>query len=245
MTALGLCIPPLHGEANAAYYAEVRAKLPCAWWYDWRFQQMGTDGYMPMIWWLRTTEDNFVEGLDVAAAHHDKLWLLGNEPEMNGVWPAEAARAVRTWRKRMGAWSVDYAAPGVNLSAHRINTGLTWLDAYLFEGGPVPPNWHVHIYGDVGAFVESLKRFEDWMDSNGVRRPIIVSEFASTDEPGALMATVQGMLRSGRLREAFWFSAYWADWPEPSLLTADGDLTQIGEAWMQAAHNVYLPHVTA
>lgn len=243
MTRLSLAIPPRHGEPDAAYYADVCAKLQPHSWYDYRFGQVGTAGYVPMIWWLRTTEDNFVQGLDVAAAHHEQLWLLGNEPEMNGVTPEQAARAVREWQQRMGAWAVDYAACGVNISLHRIDVALDWLFGYLSHGGPVPPTWHIHIYGNADQFDGALGIFERWTDIKNVRRPIIVSEFASTDEPAALMWTVEDMLRTGRLRAAYWFSAYWADWPEPSLLTADGELTEIGEAWMAQGETVHLPIV--
>lgn len=68
---IGIGIPPPHGEANAAYYASVCERLQPEWWHDWRHGQIGAPGYAPMIWWLRQTEPNFVQGLDVAAEHDD------------------------------------------------------------------------------------------------------------------------------------------------------------------------------
>jgi hypothetical protein len=245
MTMIGVGIPPLHGEPDAAYYADVCAKLEPPWWYDWRYGQIGTPGYRPMIWWLRTTEDNFVLGLEAAAQNPNEMFLLGNEPELNGVQPDEAARAMRTWQKRVGSWAVEYAACGVNVSLHRISGALAWLDGYLREGGVVPPLWHVHVYGDAGQFVRALAIFEQWMDDNHVRRPVIVSEFAHEIEYAPLMLAVERMIDDGRLHSAAWFSAYYEDWPEPSLLTAGGELTQIGEAYVAERHVVSLPAVMA
>ena len=91
----------------------------------------------------------------------------------------------------------------------------------------------------------ALETFEAWTVHWDVERPVAVSEFASTDEPAALMQTVRGMLASGRLHMAAWFSAYWADWPEPSLLTASGELTEIGKLFAAEQHTVYLPAVMA
>jgi hypothetical protein len=45
------------------------------------------------------------------------------------------------------------------------------------------------------------------------------------------------------LEDAFWFSSYYEDYPDPNLLDADGNLTDIGEIWMRESHTVYLPGV--
>lgn len=243
---IGLGIPPIGGEANAAYTVDVCSKLSPAWHMDWRYTSglMGDDDYVPMIWWLRQTEPNFVQGLDMAAAHPDKLWLIGNEPELNGVTPLEAVRAMNQWRKRF-AWSIETALPGVNISMHIIGQALAWLEQYVNKGGVIPDNWHVHIYGDAPAFEESLSLFEQWMGRKGVRQPVIVSEFGSATNPGYLMHMVEGMLKAGRLNMAAWFSAYYEAWNETGLLTADGDLTEIGELYTAERHMVYLPTMVA
>ena len=184
----------------------------------------------------------------MAAKHPNEVWLFGNEPELNGVRPDEAVRAVRQWERTLSSWAVKYAAPGVNISLHRLTGALDWLDSYLFEGGPIPHAWHVHVYGGVDAFKRSIEGFEAWMRRNRVERPVIVSEVASTEEPAELMALLRQWLRSGRLLMAAWFSAYWEDWPEPSLLipvsTGTGyDLTEIGELFVAEQYTVHLPVV--
>jgi len=243
MNNLGVGVPPVNGEVDAAYTADACAKLQPSWHHDWRFSLIGTPGYVPSVWWLRQTEDNFVQGLAEAAKHPNELWLLGNEPLMNDVRPEQAARAVRQWERTLSSWAVRYAVPGVNISLHRLTGALDWLDAYLFERGPIPHAWHVHVYGGVDAFRASIEGFEAWMRRNRVERPVIVSECASTEEPAEVMALLRQWLRSGRLKMAAWFSAYWPEWIEPSLLTAEGNLTEIGELFVAEEHTVHLPVV--
>jgi hypothetical protein len=47
---INVCIPPRHDEVDAAYYADVIQLLSPAKWLDWRFAQMGVDGYVPMLY---------------------------------------------------------------------------------------------------------------------------------------------------------------------------------------------------
>lgn len=238
---IGICVPPLHGEVSAAYTNSVLAKLQPPWWYDHRFGCVGQSGYVPVVWWLRQTEDNFVQGLEVASANPNELWLLGNEPELNNVRSDEAARAVRKWERMLTEWAVEYAVPGVNITLHRIMCALDWLDGYIVHGGPIPRFWHVHVYGTVECFEQSLQLFENWMQTRNIVRPVIVSEFASTEQPFAIMEAVRRWLKSGRLYMAAWFSAYYEQWPEPSLLDTGGELTEIGELYTAERHEVFVP----
>jgi len=249
LTGLGLGVPPLGGETDIVYTIEVLERLTPPWWHDWRHGQIGLRGYVPSVWSMDV--ESVALALDVATAHAQlPMWLLGNEPEREDQsdTPAHiAAAACREFARRAGSWAIPWACPGVNVSVHMWALAEPWLDSYLAEKGPIPHAWHVHIYGGPGAWREGLAQFRAWMARRSVGRPVIVSECGSDTEPAQTMAAIRASLRGGDVQAAAWFSAYYEAWNDTGLLTADGMLTDAGEAYagqIEAAaptHTTYVP----
>lgn len=231
--------------------AMLRALRP-AWWYSWQADQIGRDGFIPMIWHIDA--ESIAAALPLAQANAQiPLWLIGNEPEIESqsdTPPHIAAAACREWQRRLGTWAIPWAAPGVNLSVHTFEQGRMWLDGFLAAGAPLPSAWAIHVYGNADAWRDSLHRFRAWMRLRHVERPIIVSECGCDDEPAVLMAAIRASLDSGEVQAAAWFSARYPPWPALDLLTDTGELTPIGRLFVggqvSAAgdrHTTYVPLV--
>lgn len=241
--ALGLGIPPPHGETDAAYTARVLDALRPAWWHDWRYRQMGVAGYVPSVW--RMDAESIAAALEVAAANAQiPLWLLGNEPELEAQsdTPAHiAAAACRQWVRKTGTWAIPWACPGINITPHMWAGAQSWLDGYLAEKGPVPHMWHVHLYGGPGAWRTGLATFRAWMQARRVVRPIIVSECGDSYEPRETMQAIRASLANGEIQAAAWFSAYYELWNDTGLMDADGELTDTGRIWLEPVYTVHVP----
>lgn len=246
---LGLGIPPRYGEADAAYTADVRSKLgghrP---WYDWRYGQMGADGYTPMLY------DGNVERMahcaEMAQSVMPMRIFLFNEPcrtDQANMTPQQAAGALRQWGGLVEPWVTAPYVGGVNVSVHHGDAPYEWLDAFVDAIGHryrhYVLGWHIHAYGPAQAFCEAIELFRLWMTACNMVKPVIVSECGTDDNPAALMATIEGMLARGEIEAAYWFSAYWADWNETGLLDAGGNLTAIGRAFVAERETVHLPAV--
>lgn len=250
---LGCGVPAPHGESDPAWYATATAALRPAWFYTWRADAIGQPGFVPMCW--RMDIDSILPAVDVALANAASvpLWLIGNEPEREeqSDTPAHiAAAACREWVRRCGTWAIPWAAPGVNVSIHMAGMGYAWMEGFLACGGPIPPAFHVHIYGNADAWRESVKRFHAWMRMRRVERPVIVSEAGCADDPVGLFAAIRHSLSSGEVQAAAIFSARYEPWPDCDLLTDDGELTALGRLFVSevmpagdGGHTLHLPAV--
>jgi len=211
------------------------AMLKPAWWYDWRFEQIGSPGYVPMIWGPGTWDRHNTVLRSLFARRPEQFWLLWNEPERSDqadMAPQLAADATRM----IAQHGIEYAAPGVALTRE----GYLWLDDYLRHDGPVPDCWHVHIYHctEPDQWDSAWTAWVDWMHHHGVVRPTIVSETnAWTDGVEGQQRMVghvaQKMDDDPLLLAIAWFAHQWHDWinGEPNLLNDDGNLTSVGEAF--------------
>lgn len=254
MTQLGIAIPPRNGEIDAAYTANVCAKLQPPWWYDYRYGGIGHDGNVPMLF------DGNVERLAECAdrVYRDapnmpELILLMNEPEREkqaDMTPEEAVTMLRRWWTRVSSWVIRCAVGGVNVSVHCGQTPYQWLDSFvglLSDSDRLQIDyWHIHAYGNEDDFYDAVMQFREWMQTVHMVRPVIVSECGTDDNPLLLMQLIRAMLSDGILHMAAWFSAYYDKWNDTGLLDSDGNLTEIGQVWMkqQERHEVFLPQVT-
>ena len=140
------------------------------------------------------------------------------------------------WKQKIG---FPFAAPGICWGEH----GRRWLDRYLELDGPLPDVWHFHIYAysleSVFAAILDMKRFYPTL-------PIIISEVAgavhSVDE--AVMDGISLAVKHGSVQAAAWFSAYYEDWENPSLLTKSGKLTALGKKYTDGLETVWLPFIS-
>ena len=180
-------------------------------------------------------------------------WLLLNEPER----PEQAAMtpwaAMTTTQEFLSvAWAegeeFQWAAPGVSVTTADYD-GLEWLTEYVKLcrrrcGIQRPSYWHIHMKAPSGAaFSAAWQRFENWWITWGAGAPVIISEVcaqnAALSEQVSVMEQTDGLLISGHVAAAFWFTASpstYVEWPNAALATvAPGGramLTPTGTAWM-------------
>ena len=132
---IGIGVPPVGGEVDAAHTAAVCAKLSPSWHYDWRHSLLGTEGYVPMLYDAKREH--------VQAAIDDALfaskvvpycWLIYNEPEradQANATPAEAASTLEIWLRKVPSWYAPCSVGGVNVSVHHDNKPYLWLAAFV------------------------------------------------------------------------------------------------------------------
>jgi hypothetical protein len=230
-TGLGLGAPWQSGDNVTAMLETLRP----AWWYDWRFEQTGAPGYVPMIWSSSVWHENDAVLTSLFERRPDTFWLLWNEPERSdqaNMQPDEAA----TLTAEIAAHGIQYAAPGVSLNGD----GYLWLEDYLRHGGPVPHCWHVHMYGSRTPAEWSLRwaSWVVWMREHCVVRPTIVSETNGWTEGDygqcAVLDHVAAMLdKEELLQAAAWFATRWDAWAtgHPHLMDESGNLTTVGDTF--------------
>ena len=209
-------------------------RLNPAWWYDWRFEQAGSAGYVPMIWSDAIWADHAPVLESLFDRRRDLFWLLWNEPERTDqadMWPDEAA----TLTAEIAGHGIRYAAPGVSLT----RSGYEWLDAYMAAGGPVPHCWHVHIYWclEPQQWDDAWAKWLGWMRANDCVRPTIVSETNAWTEgtygQQRMVEHVAGKLDTEPLLKAVaWFATRYNEGTgHPHLLNEDGGLTSVGNTF--------------
>lgn len=212
-------------------------------WYDWRWDGSDDDAYMPMVY--RMQRDGWSEAALVRSQGDTRTWLLGNEPD----WGPETWTDARQAAEFAQWWDANTDAPWaccgviVTLSGDHWSA---WLRHYLWFGGPVPDYWHIHIYNGTPAnWHEHVEAFRVWSQRAGVERPIIVSETAypggSAEYNALLVEAIGEALDSDPdLLAVYWYSVhdYHGIWHDTDLLTADGALTPVGEAFIRVRSGV-------
>ena len=250
---IGIGIPPVGGEVDAAYTADVCAKLQPAWHYDWRHGQLDMPGYVPMLYDAK--REHVQDAIDDALFISNVVpycWLIYNEPERAdkaNATPAEAASTLEIWLRKVPSWYAPCAVGGVNVSVHHGTAPYLWLDSFVrlldIRWRKEVDYWHIHIYGDGDAFRDSLVQFREWMVRHDMVRPIIVSECGTDNDYFYLMSIIRGAIDEGTIDSAAWFSSYYDAWNDTGLLDEDGELTAAGEAFVRVQTKTYLPMVTA
>lgn len=243
-------IPWQTSEKYGWWYEKALGNLNPDWWYNWKYDQYGVEGYIPMVYDATVYDD----ALKYVPAHED-LWLLFNEPER----PDQAKLSPETAARLANNWPTQIAAPGIIVD----ESGLYWVQLYLQHGGRVPEYWAVHIYVQDGReWREKWTAWKNFMQTNNVVRPTIVTETGnisdSKDRRVSIMREVQRtMSNDSLLAGAAWFSAhygsYYSFWVRSDLLSETGNLTDTGWDWIDtratlavqsAMTPVFLPNVS-
>lgn len=237
---LGVGIPWRPAETDPTYYDGILAALRPPWWYNWKFDQIGRPGYIPMFWRPEKGRQ-WDHAVEAANAYPDKQWLLYNEPErgISQADPVEAAGLVRDW---VAETHNDFSIAGLLTSVD----GVGWLERYLDAGGPLPTSWHFHIYGFENG-VEWLKglqgeTFLEWYIEFGAELPVIITETnanvnQSVEEQVVLMFDIFLLLEFAPFVSGVgWYSAYdvFEQWPWSNLVDAEGKPTPLGEFYRDA-----------
>ena len=230
-TGLGLGAPWQSGD-NVPMMLE---RLRPAWWYDWRYEQCGAPGYVPMIWNGAIWHQNDATLTSLFERRPDLFWLLWNEPEradQANMEPDEAAALTNA----IALYGIEYAAPGVALTGD----GYLWLEDYLRHDGPIPHMWHVHIYNctEPEQWTAAWVAWVDWMHHYNVVRPTIVSETNGWTEgaygQNVMLDHIDDMLQEEDLLQAVgWFASRYEPWGNgaPDLLHESGERTAVGDTF--------------
>ena len=228
---LGVGAPWQSGDDIPAMLEQLRP----AWWYDWRFEQAGAPGYMPMIWSDGIWADHAPVIESLFERRPDLFWLLWNEPERadQANMSPEATAALTG---AIAEYGINYAAPGVAWG----RVGMEWLEAYLAAGGPMPHCWHIHIYWchTPVEWEEKWASWKAWMQEHNVVRPTIVSETNAWEEgaygQSRMIAYLADLLATDDLLLAVaWYATQAYNWGagHPQLLSEARQLTSVGRTF--------------
>lgn len=200
---LHACLPWQHAERDEGYYTRTRHALRWPGWYTWKYDCLGMDGYLPMLWRVEHGPA-MTAAIALAQRMRGHTWLMGNEPErpqQANTPPALFADAMRTWLALVGG---RWAGPGILWS----DGGRDWLDAYLALGGPIPDVWAVHIYGSetVSGWLGQYEHLQAWLATRRIVRPVWITETnARGDATGN--ATLMLFLAASPDLTAFWYAS--------------------------------------
>lgn len=215
-------------------------------WMDWTFDHTDDEKHLPVVFYLQEKPWNIrARGMAVEC---QKVWLLGNEPELATTFiaPDVAASFVSTWE------SPRWGAPGIILS----DNGFLWLAEYRRIGGKFGTHFHCHIY-EVNTpedWAAKWWRLREWMERHNLVRPVIVSETCGWDasiDQRSIMDRIVGIQQVDKLLECvMWYpdADWWGNWKWANLRNDDGTLTQLGEHFVklqQPRFNQFLSLVAA
>jgi Glycosyl hydrolase catalytic core len=263
----GIGVPPAGGpragcKRGVAYGYHSEADMHAlsksvSWWYNWAFepdtkvrdvfQTIGLE-YVPMVWGAKVDTAQVQQKILPGAST-----LLGfNEPNFTAQANLSAADAAARWPSVQAvadAHGLALVSPAVNFCGG----GCTDTDPfhYLEEFFSKCPNCRVdalavHIYvgckGENGNhaqwLINHLKTYE-----SRFTQPIWLTEFAcddakSPDEQRAFLVDAVDYLENDpRIARYAWFAGRADNVPHVNLLGADGELTALGHAYVDAPHN--------
>ena len=225
--------------------ADLAAISPGAtWWYSWTLQPdpelasaTGAE-FVPMIWDDHFSVDDAVQQIPPGARY-----LLGfNEPNFQGQANLTAQQAAQLWpqleqiAQRRG---LKLVSPAVNYCGGACNETdpFAYLDAFFAacqgcQVDYVAAHWYACTGDALTGYLSKLKAYG---------RPIWLTEFACGDTP----STPTAELQQSYLREAVpileadpqvfryaWFSGRTTELSNADLLGADGQLTELGAAYV-------------
>jgi len=206
-------------------------------WHNWGHSQQHMEDrrYTPTIWspeWVSSAQT--LKWL--TEKYPDRTWLLLNEPDYPGqadLPASDAAVFTRHWTGWLG--EARTALAGVTVSYHRVGNALRWLDDYLAAGGELPDAWHIHLYAPTLAdWKDCYARWRAWYQQNGKNKPVILSETAlfHTVSSAKQIEFMEYVYNLTDLEAVYWYGAIETE-TTPGLMTADGDLTELGEAFVR------------
>ena len=211
----------------------------------------GIDFY-PMLW---NAHEDFRAGLTnlLASGYRPKAVFVMNEPNLRGqafVSPQECARTLRSMQRFLEPLNLRMIGPHYATGASPADSIVAWdpLEkkevTYTFflpyhramehYAGATARETGLHLYGNIWEVKWLLSELE----KNFPGEAFWISEFndsSAADEEAALdylVAAVDLLERSPAVAGYAWFKA---DMPgdRQSLLTADGELTQLGRAYVE------------
>lgn len=234
-----------HTRSKEWKAATISALNPPAW-MDWTFDHTDAENHLPVVFYLQ--EKPWNARAREMAIDCQKIWLLGNEPELATTFiaPKVAAEFTSTWH------SARWGAPGVVLS----DKGFLWLDEYRRSGGKIGTHLHVHVY-EVNTpedWAAKWWRLRGWMDRQGLAIPVVVSETCGWDasvDQRRIMDKIVYIQQIDKLLECvLWYSDadWWKSWKWADLRNDDGSLTSLGEYFVslqKRRFNQFMPMVSA
>jgi hypothetical protein len=226
-----------------------------SWWYNWStipdedlrdgsYRAAGVD-YVPMIWGEAFDVDEAIDAIPEGAT-----WLLGfNEPNFGSQANISAADAAALWpdvERIADARGLSLVSPAVNYCGGdcQDTSPFDYLDDF-FEAcdGCRVDAVAFHIY--VGCHPDGDNKAQwliDHVESYKARfaQPLWLTEFACTDaadfgEQAAFLEDAVAYLEADpRIERYSWFSGRFDGIPYVDLLGDDGELTPLGEAYVNA-----------
>ena len=245
-SGLGCGLPHQNAENNPAWYKTALEVLDPPWWYNWLYNKLEYDNYIPMVW--ECNVEQITKVLPTIRKHSDRLFFFGNEPEriqQSDTSPEVFALGIQELYRQLDGHKIHIALPGVLHDF--LSNGKNWTRAYLDAGGPMPDVWHIHLYEPNKAMIDS--RIKAWKRDIDDTRPLIVSEGGSwrsdSNRPQEVMDALEAACDDGRLQAAAHFSAHYKlDMPYLNLIDESCNLTDLGRKYTKEVYTTYLPHVT-
>ncbi len=228
-------IPWQEAVDNAEWYDYVIDLLGLTWWYNWLWDQLGSDGFVPMVWRLGANPP-------IGHMYDDASWMIGNEPnnvKQGNQSPKEFAYYMSHLRAQRP--QTCFGLPGVLWG----DSGAEWVEAYIKLGGPKPDFWAIHVYAyNATEWTERLDQAVDTL-LRYHEAPIVVSEFGAWDPVAGreIMDAGRRAIQAKKIQAAAHFSVKYVDWTEPNLLADDGTLTALGMHYMRTGEKLYLPMI--
>ena len=140
-SGFGLGIPHQNAELEPEYYGRTLRKFHPDCYHNWLFD-LDDSRYFPTLWDTSWAIDKRKKILNSPSAKTEKVWFLGNEPEVSSQSNTGAGNAVkyaRYWKANIG---LPFAMPGILWG----EGGRDWWSEYRRLGGPKPDVYHMHIY---------------------------------------------------------------------------------------------------
>lgn len=211
-----------------------------SWWYDWRFENIAHDKYLPMIWSDAIWNNNQEVLISLFKRWPKKLWLLLNEPELVGQADMSPQDSIDLLNDIL-IYDIEYAFPGVSLSSD----GYTWIEEYLSKSDILPNYWHVHIYNcrSANEWEDAWNKFKSWMVSNNVVKPVIISETNGWDGSVESQCLVMNKIVETLNSDSLLFSVAWFatryEWNNgyPMLFDDNNALTDVGKNFIKLRGN--------
>lgn len=227
------------------------------WWYDWG--NKAHPGRWPTGEWEKSYYPMMfrhavgLSGSKFDASDAGRAWILFNEPCQPGQTNLTSTSAIDEALELYNYGAKRFIAGGIVITEDfPYDERIGWLSGYVRKGGIIPGRWHIHCYGwaygenpNLAGLQAKVRRFEKWMATLNVVRPIVVSEFSAQSHPPSkqieLLGAARHMLAKGDISAAAWFSTnYFNDGGD---LVRDGELTEVGRAFADKSSKHYFPSI--
>lgn len=242
-----------YGYHSQADLAAIQGSV--SWWYNWAdrpdedlragvYRTAGVE-YVPMVWGGGFDADDVIANIPA-----DTEWLLGfNEPNFGSQADISATAAAALWpevERVADAHGLRIASPAVNFCGGdcQDENPFDYLDDFFAAcDGCRVDAVAFHIYVGCNQAGENKAQ---WLINHietykaHFSQPLWLTEFAchdatsSADQVAFLEDAVEYLEAEPRIERYAWFSGRFEDIPYVNLLGDDGELTPLGEAYVNA-----------